>query len=203
MSLIVKSSTGDFQPVPEGLHQAVLFKIIDCGTHLDQRWQKYQRSLMFFFEIPAVRLEIEGEDKPGIVMQRYTLSLHEKANLRKMLEGWRNKKFTAEEVAQGIDLTKLIGKPCQVQVMHNESSDGRTFANVNSVLPWPDSVPPPEGIENDLFLFDTESWEGFDTLSDKMKQYIGGSLEGKKRGGGAQQEAQQSPSQEFDDDIPF
>lgn len=204
MTLVVKSATGDFKAVPAGLHQAVLFKIIDCGTQLTvfHNVEKYQRKLMIFWECPKVRLEIEGEDKPGIVMSQYTLSLHEKARLRQMLEQWRGKKFTAEECAQGVDLSKLIGRPCQLNIIHNEQPDGRVFANVDAVLPWPEGQDPPE-LENEPFIFDVESWEGFESLSDKMQQHIAKSLEGRKREGRAEPEAGKQPSQEFDDDIPF
>jgi hypothetical protein len=67
-------------------------------------------------------------------VKRYTLSLHEKANLRRELETWRGKKFTAEE-GEGFDLEKLLGANCQLQVIHNEKDDGTVYANVQAIVP--------------------------------------------------------------------
>jgi hypothetical protein len=64
----------------------------------------------------------------------YTLSLSDKANLRKHLEAWRGRKFTPLEL-RGFDLENLIGVNCQIQVIHNISDDGRTFANVQAIVP--------------------------------------------------------------------
>lgn len=69
-----------------------------------------------------------------MVVQRYTLSLHEKSKLRPMLEAWRGRKFTNEEL-EGFDLERLLGANCQVQVCHNISSDGQVYANVQAVVP--------------------------------------------------------------------
>src|SRR3990167_2490369 len=58
----------------------------------------------------------------------------EKANLRKHLEAWRGKKFTKEEL-DGFDVEKLLGVNCQLQVIHNLSDNGGTFANVQAIVP--------------------------------------------------------------------
>jgi hypothetical protein len=204
MALVAKTGEGSFEPVPEGLHKAVLYRIVDCGTQYDQRFNKYQRVLFFHFELPEVRIEREGEDKPGVCMGRYTMSLHEKAKLRSMLESWRGKKFSKDEVVQGVDLAALLGKPCQVQVMHHTTNDGRVYSNIANVLPWPAGVDVPDNIENETFIFDTETWANFEKLSDKMQDYISGSLEGKKRNQDDDiTKTAPAERQDFDDDIPF
>ena len=62
----------------------------------------------------------------------YTLSLSEKANLRRDLENWRGKAFTPEEL-KGFDISKLLGKPCQIGVTH-DTKDGKTYANISGVM---------------------------------------------------------------------
>ncbi|MHA1379626.1 MAG: hypothetical protein ACTSRG_14730 [Candidatus Helarchaeota archaeon] len=47
------------------------------------------------------------------------MSLHAKATMRKFLESWRGKKFTKEEL-EGFDLQKILGKPCQLQIIHSD-----------------------------------------------------------------------------------
>ena len=68
-----------------------------------------------------------------MVLRRYRLSLHEKSNLRPMLEAWRGRKFNEEELT-GFDLEKLVGVNCQVQVIHGIKSTGGTFAKVQAVV---------------------------------------------------------------------
>jgi hypothetical protein len=65
----------------------------------------------------------------------YTQSLFEGANLRRDLESWRGKSFTAAET-KGFDVEKLIGANCQLSLKHETSkSTGRTYAKVTVVLP--------------------------------------------------------------------
>jgi hypothetical protein len=86
------------------------------------------------WELPeekAVFKEENGE-QPFVLSKDYTLSLYEKANLRKDLESWRGKQFTEEELA-GFDISKLIGVPCLLSVVHKTTQKGKTFANISSV----------------------------------------------------------------------
>jgi hypothetical protein len=78
--------------------------------------------------------ETDTEGRRFIVRKRYTASLNEKARLRADIETWRGKKLT-EKDTQSFNLEVLIGKSCQIQVVHNLSADGRTFANVQAVIP--------------------------------------------------------------------
>ena len=114
MSIIASKPKSEFSTAPEGLHPAVCCDVVDLGT---VKVGDYEPRHMV-----QIRWMLEDTDpktsRPYIVMQRYTLSLHEKSKLRPMLEAWRGKKFTAEEL-EGFDLEKLIGVNCQVQVVHN------------------------------------------------------------------------------------
>jgi len=88
-----------------------------------------------------------NDGKQWLVTRQFTLSLHEKAALRKFLVSWRGKQFTPEEL-QGFDLEKVIGAPCLLQVLHNRSQDGqRVFANVDNIMPLPKGFPKPVAAE--------------------------------------------------------
>src|SRR4030095_12242369 len=69
------------------------------------------------------------------VARVYTLSLHERAALRKDLESWRGRKFTEQELSAGFDLERLIGVNAQINVTHDLSDDGSLYANVTTVVP--------------------------------------------------------------------
>lgn len=149
MSLIAKDNGGgDFTPTPQGTHLAVCNMVVDLGnqesTYQGQTSVKHQCFIRW--ELPQERIEFEqdGEKKEGpmVIGKRYTLSLNEKATLRKDLEAWRGKSFTPEEL-EGFDLFKLLGVACQVTVTHREK-DGKTYANVTGVAGWPKGMDRPQ-----------------------------------------------------------
>jgi len=128
MPIIAKDNRREFTPAPEGLHQGVCVDVIDLGL-LPTPWGEKQKV--------ELRWQLEATQETGprfMVTNRYTLSLNEKATLRQHLEAWRGKRFTKEEL-EGFDLEKLLGVNCQLQVVHTLSDQGRTFANVQAIVP--------------------------------------------------------------------
>lgn len=129
MPIIASYNQKDFTPAPEGLHQAVCVDVVDKGL-VDGPWGPKPTI--------QIRWQLEQADeatgKRFMVVANYNLSLNEKANLRKILKGWRGRDFTAEEL-KGFDLEKLVGANCQLQLIHNLSDNGRTYANVQTVVP--------------------------------------------------------------------
>lgn len=128
MSLVITENQKDY-PIPEeGLFNAVCVDAVALGT-IETPWGPKEKVSLIF--------ELDATDENGdryVVGKRYTQSLNEKANLRKDLERWRNKKFTPQELKGGFDLETLIGVSCIVFISHNET-DKRTYANIDSILP--------------------------------------------------------------------
>ena len=148
MAIIAKAGGdgGNFQPAPVGVHQAVCVDVIDLGV-LETTWQgqtKKQHKVNLAWQINEDR----DDGKPFLVFKRYTLSLHEKAGLRKDLESWRGRKFTRDE-EMGFDVESVIGANCLVNMQHKPSTKdpNKTFANVVSVMPLIKGMPKiqPEG----------------------------------------------------------
>lgn len=132
MAIVASVGTGtSFKPAPAGLHQAVCVDVVDMGI-LEVSYAgktKRQHKVRVVWQIDQ-----DMEDgKPFIVQKRYTLSLHEKANLRKDLESWRGRPFTDAEL-EGFDLEKLLGANCQLNIQHVQKA-GETYANVISIVP--------------------------------------------------------------------
>ena len=129
-----------FDPLKEGLHQGICYAVYDLGTEHSERFNKDIHKVIIIWELPDERIDIEkdGIEKnlPRAISKRYTLSLHEKATLRKDLETWRGRAFTNEEL-MGFDLTKLLGINCNLQVIHTHKDD-RTYANISTVIPLTD-----------------------------------------------------------------
>lgn len=129
MPILAKDTRREFTPAPEGLHQGVCVDVVDLGLVTTQFGDKHMLE---------IRWHLDQDDPvtgtPFMVMQRYNVTLNEKAKLRHHLEAWRGRKFTKEELS-GFDVEKLVGVNCQIQVVHNLSDDGRTWANVSAVVP--------------------------------------------------------------------
>jgi len=117
--IIAKKERSDFVPSPPGLWAGVCCDVVDLGMVETQWGKKHRVQLRWLVDAQPPR----SDGKPYMVSKKYTLSLHEKANLRIMLEVWRNKKFTADEL-DGFDLEKLVGAPCQIQVAQEHGDEG-------------------------------------------------------------------------------
>lgn len=122
-----------YTPAPEGTHQAVCVDVIDKGilevTYAGKTKKQHKVSLAWQLA------ELRDDAKRFLVYKRYTLSLNEKATLRKDLESWRGKKFTRDE-EMGFDVESVIGANCLVNVQHNTVQD-KTYANVTAVMALP------------------------------------------------------------------
>ena len=117
---------------PEGLHQAVCVDVWEIWT--EKRPEHFGGGLV---DKTRLVFQLDREDEDGQryeVMGTYTASLHEKARLRQLLESWRGRRFTDDEL-KGFDLENVIGVNCQLQVVHTLSKNGKTYANVQAIVP--------------------------------------------------------------------
>jgi hypothetical protein len=161
MPLIATTEGASKYPIlAEDVYQAVCFSIYDLGTQHSEKFQNNYRKCIIVWEIPSELIEVERNglkcDLPRAVSKEYTLSLNEKANLRKDLENWRGRKFTEDEL-KGFDLEKLIGVNCMVQIIHTTKGD-KTYANVSTVLPLYKGIAALKPI-NPTTLYDTYQGE--------------------------------------------
>jgi hypothetical protein len=89
-----------------------------------------------------------------------------------VLEEWRDKEFTPQELA-GFDLQKLLGVPCTLKIKHQTSQDGsRVYANIDAVEPYEgkDKLEP----EAKLVHYDpmNHSNEEFDNLPEWIRNKV-------------------------------
>jgi hypothetical protein len=162
MSIIAKQENeSSFSPIPEGVHTAQCYAIVDLGVHYSEKFDKKSRKVQIMWELPEEKYEHEGQELPRVISKEYTLSLGEKANLRKDLQAWRGKAFTEEEL-QGFDLKNVLGKGCQLQIIHTEKN-GKTYGNIASIMGLPKGMKLAEPI-NDAVYFDLESPEAIQDM---------------------------------------
>lgn len=149
MSLIAKDKGGaDYEPLAAGMHHAVCYGIVDLGTQPTNNPQfKPTRKVAFLWEVPSERIKFEKDgvkkDLPRGISGMWTLSLGTKSKLRPMLESWRGRPFTSEEL-DGFDLKNVLGANCFLNVVHAEGKGqnaGKTYANVASVNPLAKGMP--------------------------------------------------------------
>jgi hypothetical protein len=132
------------------------------------------------WELPTelkVYKEERGEE-PAVISRTYTLSMHEKANLRKDLESWRGQTFSEKE-AKEFDITKLLGVPCMLNILHKKSKDGnKTYERISSITTLMKGYEAPKAI-NPIKKLEYDSWnqEIFDSLPEFLQNEIKGTPE--------------------------
>jgi|TARA_R100001463_G_scaffold29632_2_gene67421 hypothetical protein len=127
-TIVATTGTNEYPKVPTGVHNARCVRVIDLGTQRSDYGGNitFKRQVLIIWEVP----DQMSNDQPMTISKFYTLSLHEKSNLGMDLTSWRGRPFTEQE-KEGFDITKLIGVPCQINVMHNDSGKEK----VSSVMP--------------------------------------------------------------------
>ncbi|PCJ52848.1 MAG: hypothetical protein COA79_23200 [Planctomycetota bacterium] len=133
MGLIAKENgSTDFKKVSAGVHESNCISIWDIGTQENKKFEKFNRKIMIQWEVDEL-VEVDGVEKPMTILKEYTLSLNDKSNLRADLVSWRGRDFTEAEL-DGFDLKDILGKPCQLNVVHRENG-GKTYANILAIMP--------------------------------------------------------------------
>lgn len=205
---IAKSESGPlFEPVPAGVHQAVCYSIVDLGTQpsFNPKFPA-RRKVLITWELPTETIVVKGETLPRAISKDYTLSLGKKANLRAVLESWRGKKFTEDEL-KGFDLKNILGVNCLINVVHEagRSDPSRVFAKVNGVMPLTKGMPPISAV-NKRVLFDIPDTGPFvidKTLPEWVQAKIVESDEYKERNGNPAHTVDVGGAESTDDDKPY
>ena len=207
MGITAKKTGGDFKRVNPGNYAARCYSMIEIGTITEEYLgeKKRQHKVMLTWELPT-ELDVFHEEKgeePYVVSKTYTLSLHEKATLRRDLESWRGKGFTEKE-AEAFDITVLLGKTCMLSIIHRPGKvdASKTYVEVASISSMPKGLICPDQINPSRVLsFDNWNQELYDSLSDYLKEKIASSEEYLKMNAGGT-DAPES-TQSHIDPLPF
>lgn len=213
------SGGGNFKRVPAGVHIGRCYSLIDLGTQLTsgQFGEKLQHKIRIGWELfgeddtgAPLTVDVDGKEMPMVISKSYTVSLHEKANLRKELAQWRGREFTEEE-AKAFDISKLLGAYCMVNVTTSETN-GKTYSNVAGLTPIPSALrnAKPEGV-HDLVKFDLDAPDMavFDAFHTQLKDTIRKSPEwakherGNRGGSGSYDEGEPVNEADMAEDCPF
>lgn len=211
MAIYATNTATKRELIPAGNYVARCYQMIHIGT-VPENYQgemKEQNKVRIGWELPT-ELKVfkeENGEQPLIIGKEYTLSMNEKANLRKMLASWRGKDFSEDE-ARKFDITVLIGKPCMLNIIHKPGvkDPSMIYEEIGSISPMPKGFVCPEQI-NATQLLTYEEWDEaiFNSLPDFIKDKIKKSNEYKRF---MHPETTTLPegkgvNDETDDDLPF
>jgi hypothetical protein len=126
-------------PIEPGVYMAVCIGFIDLGEQYSEKFKSYTNKGMYIWEIPSETIEIDGEQKPRQLSKEFTISASSKSNLRKFIETWNSKSYSDEDFME-FDVFEQVGKPCQLNVVLNETKE---YSNVDNLMPIPKGFPAP------------------------------------------------------------
>lgn len=201
---------GNFTPVPAGTYAARCFSMVHIGTITEnvKGIDKVMNKVRISWELPTELKEFkEGEgEKPYVVSKDFTLSLFEKATLRKFLDSWRGKGLTEDE-AKSFDVSRLLGVPCMLAIAHKTSAGGKLYAEVTSVSPVMKGLTVPPQINSTFVLdYDNFSFDAFNTLPEFIRKKMESSAEYKNMVNNLETSANDTPNSTDpikNDDLPF
>ena len=215
MSLTARDSGGgSFTPVSPGMHLARCYRIVDMGTQTTdfQGQTKHLQKVMLQFEVhgedDSGKPLVTAKGEPMSISKNFTLSLAEKATLRKDLQAWRGRDFTPEEL-RGFELKTVLGAWAMITVSKALGGNGKEYTNIVSINPVPVTIKKagmPEGFNKlAMFVISNPDMELFETFGNGLKEKITSSPEWRARSPAPQPAPGSTDSgfDDFDSDIPF
>lgn len=203
--IIVTNESKPRELIPAATHIARCVRMIHVGTVEEEFMgeKKLMNKVRITWELPEETRVFKEENgpQPMIIDKTYTLSLHEKATLRKDLEAWRGRSFTDEEV-KAFDITKLIGVPCLMSIIHEPkpTKPGQMKEKIASLSPlMKGMVCPPQVNPSAVLTYSDWNEELFQSLPQFIKEEIMRSNEYKALHHPALTESAPEPM----DDLPF
>jgi len=173
----LKTAKKDYGRVEEGTYPARIVQLIMLGSQLQTDWQTgeakedkegnviYKPEVWITYEFPTERIRYENDegetvDRPRWQSKTYTLSMHEKAGFRKLMDA---------ACPDGESLDDLIGQPCIVTV--GSTSGGKAkITGVSSPMKGMEVGM----LENVPVIYDLDEPEQeiFDTLPNFLQEKI-------------------------------
>lgn len=188
------------KPLEPGYYPAVCYGVVVTGTHLNFN-NEAVTEVVILWELPNETYTYEGETNCKTISETYRLSLTN-SNLAKMLEKWRGKPFSDEELA-GFALNKIITKPCGLAVINKVSKNtGKTFAKIDSVMPLAKGTVLPRTMFHEPLCFDIRNPKFDRDLMSELPEWLVKRIETSDEFNGVNPVAD-APIESNDEDLPF
>ena len=183
MAIYATSTGTQRELIPAGNYIARCYQMIEIGTVSEfiLGENKILKKVRIGWELPT-ELKVFNEERgeqPCVISKEFTLSMHEKSALRAALKSWRGKDFTEEE-ARSFDITKLLGVPCMINIIHKpaKSDPTKIYQEISGITSVPKGIPVPDQINKTFCLsYDNFDEDLFNNLPDFIKDKMKGSIE--------------------------
>ena len=198
-NVTAKSSGVSFTPHPAGQFVAQAVDVIDLGERVDDGKSfgnppSLQRKCVIMFRTG----ETNELGKLTDIGQEFTVSMNEKANLRKFLESWRGEKYSESQVMEGVPLHKLTGYFALITTTIETSRQGRKYGKILNAVPVPKAM---RSVLPTFPVYEREEyWEK------KKEEYAAGARQFKNEQGSAPSNEEPEPEYTGDDgdsSLPF
>lgn len=179
-------------PVDPGVYMAVCVGVVDLGEQYSEVYKSYSNKVKFIWALPSETIEVDGKPEERQLSREFSIATKKNSKLRTFLGGWNSKNYSDEEFMD-LDLFDQIGKPCQLNVVLNDTGE---YANVESVMPLPKGFPAPVS-KTAFFTWDMDSWddEAFEKLPQWTQEQIKKSTQYQKTHAPVADVAVQAPQQ--------
>lgn len=151
-------------PVEPGVYMAVCVGVIDLGEQYSEKFKNYSNKVKFVWALPSETIEIDGKTEERQLSKEFTFSVSKKGGLRSFLQSWNSKNYSDEEFAE-LDVFEQLGKPCQLQVVLNDTGE---YSNVENLMPIPKGMPAPTS-KTPFVTWDMDAWD--DTVFEKLPEW--------------------------------
>lgn len=175
MSLKVKFTPTLFILPPEGMHIARCYSVIDLGEQESKTYNNRYPAVRIAWELPQTQM---ADGKPFMASRTYNVLLRPKTKLFSLLEGWRGKAFTPEEVAyyqqEAFDFKALLGLPCYLTIHYDyDPQHPDPWATVTHASPLPTGVVCPPLINPPVYYdLDEHTEAAYSALPESIRQKI-------------------------------
>lgn len=206
----------DFDPVPAGVHFAICTQVVDLGLQPGSgKFPKPKHQVYLKFEIPDVQVSWvkDGKDHTGnaTIGRKFGLSLSDKSHLKPFLVSWRGKPFTPTEL-ESFDITSVIGKVCQLNVVHEDkrADGGKIYAKITNAFPLVreqmaalKANPARAKPSQDLLVYTPSAHD--QAMWDRLPEWMQKAIDDRADRYAPESESQApaTGTEDFNDDIPF
>lgn len=128
--LVAPPPKSNFEIAKEGMVQAVIAEVRNLGLQKESfnGVEKEVHKILLRWQL--AELDPKNNNEPKRIYEKFTFSLHEKAKLRKRIV-----QIFKKEPPDNFDFNLLVGVNRNVVIEHNLGKDGKTYANIGSILP--------------------------------------------------------------------
>jgi hypothetical protein len=138
--------------------------VVDLGEQFSEKFKNHSNKVKFVWALPSETIEIDGKTEERQLSKEFTFSVSKKGGLRAFLESWNSKTYSDDEFAE-LDVFDQLGKPCQLQVVLNDTGE---YSNVANLMPLPKGMPAPVS-STPLITWDMDKWD--DAVFEKLPEW--------------------------------